>query len=186
MIYLKGAIGSLILAFLLLFAWKALDNSLSTQKKPERYDVIDVLEKEGMVDFELPRLDGSTFSLDSVKGKVVMINFWASWCEPCIKEYPSMTRLTNTLDGELIFLAISNDENKEDIETFLGAMGEPSPHTVVLWDKDRTVADLYGVERLPETFIFRRDQKLDRKVIGQLEWFEEGAVDYMQYLTTLE
>lgn len=162
-----------------------MDDKLSTQKKPERYDIIDVLEKEGMADFELPRLDGSTFHLDEVKGKVVMMNFWASWCEPCIKEYPSMTRLTNRFEGDLVFLAISNDEDKDEIEKFLGAMGEASPHTIVLWDPDRKVADLYGVERLPETFIFRRDQKLDRKVIGQLEWYQEGAVGYMEHLIGL-
>jgi thiol-disulfide isomerase/thioredoxin len=182
MVYVKGLIGALALALILFLGWKALDNRLSTQKMPERYDIIDSLEKDGMRKFSLPNMDGSTFDLESVRGKVILLNFWASWCEPCVREYPSMTKLANHFKGDLVFIAISNDEEKENIDKFLGAMGESSPHTIVLWDKDRTVADQYGVERLPETFIFNKEGKLDRKIIGQTEWYEEGALSYIDAL----
>src|SRR5690606_8770008 len=157
MVYLKGGLGALVLALILFYGWKRLDDRLSTQKMPERYDIIDTLEKEGMPNFSLPKMDGTTFELDSVRGKVILLNFWASWCEPCVREYPSMTKLADHFNGDLVFIAISNDEDKENIEKFLGAMGESSPHTLILWDKERKVADQYGVQRLPETFIFNKE-----------------------------
>ncbi len=182
MVYIKGLIGTLIVAGLLMFGWNYYSSQNDTQKMPERYNIIDRLETQGMIDFTLPRLDGSNFNLESQKGKVVILNFWATWCEPCVREYPSMVKLADNFNGDLIFIAVSADEDKKDIDVFLKAFGKPKAHTFMLWDPKREVADKYGVERLPETFVFHKNGKLIRKVIGEEEWFDPRAVAYFESL----
>lgn len=118
------------------------------------------------------------------KDKIVILNFWASWCEPCAEEFPSMVKLLKEFPQELVILAVSNDSAKGDIETFskaFGLLGVEGMH--LLWDKDLKAARAFEVGKLPESYVFGRDGKLLRKIVGTRDWANEDARSYFKVLT---
>jgi peroxiredoxin len=108
-------------------------------------------------DFTLKDLQGQDWTLSNLRGKVVVVNFWATWCPPCRKEMPDLESLyLQFKDQGLIVLAIS-DEGADKVKAFLSGRNVTYP---VLLDPGRKVNDLYQVEGIPKTFIYNRDGKL--------------------------
>jgi peroxiredoxin len=108
-------------------------------------------------DFTLTDLDGRTWTRKALLGKVVVVNFWATWCPPCRKEMPDLDALYKKFkDQGLIVLAIS-DEDEAKVRAFLKT--RPVSYPVML-DKGRQVNELYRVEGIPKTYIYGRDGKL--------------------------
>ncbi len=161
-------------------AWLKLDKIYSTESAPTSFEVVGFLEKN---DFKtLPGLSFKDLKQTEVnlealtKDKIVIVNFWASWCEPCAEEFPSMVKLVNHYKGKIVILAPSHDSSLEDIETFAQAFSLQSvPDLHLLWDKDNTVGKAFQVNKLPESYIFGKDGKLLRKVVGTRDWFNEDA-----------
>ena len=103
-------------------------------------------------DFTLEDTDGQRVTLSELRGKVVLINFWATWCPPCKEEMPSMERLYDLLEGEkFAMLAINAEKNgRSVVPDFL----KENPHDfTVLYDDRGTVQQRYGVYKFPESFI---------------------------------
>jgi peroxiredoxin len=178
----KGAILALIALAAVAVVYQMNANKLPVNQSPAEFQLIDRMEKDGVQDFELKRLDGSLLRLSSLKGKVVLLNFWASWCNPCVQEFPSMVKLVNQLKGEVVVVAVSADDEMSDIETFIKAFGIPKENFYVLWDKDKAVKQMYGVEKIPESFLIGRDFHLVRKVLGIEDWATPDAVRYFESL----
>jgi thiol-disulfide isomerase/thioredoxin len=137
------------------------------------------LEKEGVPDFSLPGLDGQPVSLSQFKGKPVLVNLWATWCAPCVKEFPSLKRLVEHYKGNLIVLAPSHDQSREDLDSFIKAFGEVPPDLVIVWDKERTTGKLFGTDQLPETYILDKEHKLVHKIAGEQVWDSSRAFEYL-------
>ncbi len=181
-VYIQGAV---VVALILLAAvvyWVKYSDTLSVNRNPESFSLIKKLETEGAIDFELPRLDGSKIHLKDLAGKVVILNFWASWCNPCVQEFPSLVKLAEHFKGDIVILAVSNDENVKDVEDFIRAFGFPKPHFEIVVDHDREVTKKYGVEQLPESFLLNREQKLVRKVMGIDNWYTDNAIAFFNDL----
>jgi peroxiredoxin len=101
--------------------------------------------------FSLVSMDGKNYALDKLRGKVVLLNFWATWCPPCRKEMPDMEALYQRFQKKgLIVLAVS-DEDRETVTGFLAKTNYTFP---VLLDPGREVNKAYGVEGIPKSFIF--------------------------------
>ncbi len=116
-------------------------------------------------DFSLESLDGKTMRLSDLRGKAVLLNFWATWCGPCKIEMPWFVDLQNQYgsQGLQIVGVAMDDASKEDIGKFAKDMGVNYP---ILIGKD-SVGDQYGgVPALPETFLISRDGKIVDKIIG--------------------
>jgi peroxiredoxin len=116
-------------------------------------------------DFSLEALDGKTMRLSDLRGKAVLLNFWATWCGPCKIEMPWFVDLQNQYasQGLQIVGVAMDDASKEDISKFAKDMGVNYP---ILIGKD-SVGDQYGgVPALPETFLIARDGKIVDKIIG--------------------
>ena len=112
--------------------------------------------------FTLTALDGKTYTLAGLKGHVVLLNFWATWCPPCRKEMPDMEKLYQQFKSKgLIVLAVS-DEDRDTVATFEGKQKYSFP---ILLDPDRKVNDAFNVEGIPKSFLFDRDGKLVAKAI---------------------
>src|SRR5690606_28857729 len=110
--------------------------------------------KAGVPVFETQDITGKNINLVDFKNKVVIINFWASWCAPCEREFPSMIRLLKEFPDDLVLLAFSHDKNMEDLESFTKAFQVTDvPNFIVLWDKDRKLADEFGTKVLPESYL---------------------------------
>ncbi len=178
--YVKGGIVAVLIAIGIVWWYQANVNKLPVNQSPAEFKIIDQMESVGVPDFTLERIDGSPFKLADLKGKVVVVNFWASWCNPCVEEFPSMVKLVDRMKDDVVVVAISTDDKKEDILPFLKAFGVPRPGFEVVWDKDKKVMEQYGIKKIPESFIVGRDFKLVRKVLGVEDWAGEGAIGFFQ------
>lgn len=130
------------------------------------------LEKKPIApDFVLQDVDGKTHKLSDYRGKVVMINFWASWCPPCRFELPSMQRAYERLkDKGVEFLAVNLGEDADTIFTFTADYPVTFP---LLMDIDSKVSDKYPVVGLPTSYFVGPDGRLIYRAIGSREWDEK-------------
>ncbi len=121
-------------------------------------------------DFSLPNLDDKPIKLSDYRGKVVFLNFWATWCKPCREEMPSMEVMHKTLEKDgLVVLAVSIDRvtTKKDIPPFIKSMNLTFPVLVDSWGQTDKRYKLMGV---PETYIIDQQGVLREKVIGPRDW----------------
>ncbi len=133
-------------------------------------------------DFELPDLSEQEVRLSDYRGKVVFLNFWATWCKPCKEEMPSMEVLYRTYKDEgLVVLAVSIDRvtTKNDIPPFVKSMDLSFPVLIDSWGQTDKRYKLMGV---PETYIIDRDGVLQEKIIGPRDW---TRLDNLQVVTQL-
>ena len=118
-------------------------------------DIHDLVVQE--TGFSLTGMGGKTYTLASLKGKVVLLNFWATWCPPCRREMPDMEKLSQRFGKQgLVVLAVS-DEKRETVEGFLAKQAYTFP---VVLDPERKVNDAYGIGGIPNSFVFDRNGKL--------------------------
>ena len=114
-------------------------------------------ERRQHADFILTDLQGKTWELKNLRGKVVLVNFWATWCPPCRKEMPDLELLQQRFrDQGFVVLAIS-DEEQGKVRPFITERKITYP---VLLDSGRKVNDLFQVEGIPKSFVYDRDGKL--------------------------
>lgn len=135
-------------------------------------------------------LQGRPMSLDSLRGQVVLLNIWATWCGPCREEMPSMQRLHDQLAGEgLRIVAVSVDAaiGARDADGRpggdIGAFARAHDLTFTLWhDPSGDIARAYRTTGVPESFVIGRDGRIVRKVIGATEWDDEANVELLRRL----
>jgi thiol-disulfide isomerase/thioredoxin len=116
--------------------------------------------------------------LSKLRGKVVLLNFWASWCTPCIEEIPSLEELQRKMP-QIEVIAISTDEDESAYQRFVQDH-HVSLHTV--WDGKQQVNPIYGTFRYPETYVIDRNGVLRRKFIGPQNWTSPEIADYLAKL----
>jgi peroxiredoxin len=126
-------------------------------------------------DFTLPGLDGQMVSLADFRGKVVLLNIWATWCPPCVEEMPSMEKLYQTLKAEgFEILAVSMDES--GAQAVLPFMKKHKLSFPALTDTKGVLKSLYQTTGVPESFIIDKDGIIVEKVIGPRDWASPGAI----------
>jgi peroxiredoxin len=119
-------------------------------------------------DFTLVDRTGKTWTLSELRGQVVFVNFWATWCPPCREEMPSMQRLYSSLPKDKFkMLAILSNDKPELADSFAAKLGITLP---ILHDLASVVGPKYGLTGLPETFIVDKQGVLREKFIGPAEW----------------
>jgi len=122
-------------------------------------------------DFSLPLVSGEPQSLSALKGKVVFLNFWATWCGPCRDEMPSMEVLYKRFKDEgLEILAVNCQENQEDVLAFMSNYGLTFP---ALLDEDGRVNGAYGIQAIPTTFLIDREGRIILRLVGSINWDTE-------------
>ena len=124
-------------------------------------------------DFTVSTPGGATFRLADQRGKVVMVNFWATWCPPCLEEMPAMERLYRKhKDAGFTLVAISVDADPKKVTPFVSEHKLTMPIGV---DPKMDLASTYGVRALPSSFIVGRDGNLAALAIGPRHWDNEAA-----------
>jgi peroxiredoxin len=138
--------------------------------------------KEGTrsIDFELQDLNGKKVSLSSLKGKVVFLNFWATWCPPCRAEMASMERLYKRFkDKGLVILAVNLQEEAKAVRRFIAEQKLSFP---VVLDSNGRVGAIYGARSVPTTYLVGRDGNVLAGTIGGREW---DSKEYVSFFTRL-
>ncbi len=131
-----------------------------------------------------------TVKLSELRGKVVLLHFWASWCAPCLKELPILSRMLQKTGDNVIVIALSNDRSEKAMEQFVAnytAKGDKlfqNKSVKVFWDDDYVITqDLFQTFKLPETVIISPEGKMVKKIIGSHHWDSDETVSYLKSLT---
>jgi cytochrome c biogenesis protein CcmG/thiol:disulfide interchange protein DsbE len=118
-----------------------------------------------------------TVTLSQLKGQVVVLNFWATWCAPCIEEMPSLVQMQQRMKSKgVTVLAVSIDADESNYRRFL------RDHSVTLLsvrDPDQKSNSLYGTTKFPETYIIDRSGVVRRKFIGAVDWTEPEIIEFL-------
>jgi thiol-disulfide isomerase/thioredoxin len=132
------------------------------------------------IPFDLKTLDGGTVRSQDLTGKVVLLNFWATWCGPCKEEMPSLARLTQRLDPQrFVVVTVTADLHPQGIKQFLAQLGIGLP---VLFDDDQEVSRSFMVRGLPTTVLLAPDGRAVGRAVGPRDWDSPEAVALMQHV----
>ena len=131
--------------------------------------------------FTFPDLNGQQVSLSEHRGKVVLVNIWATWCPPCRQEMPSMQKLYERFKGEnLEILAVSIDSTgREAVAPFVRTMNLTFP---IMLDPKEVIRPLYGITGVPESFIIDKEGIVVQKIIGPIDWATPKAFQFFDDL----
>lgn len=132
-------------------------------------------------EFTLQDLDGKQHRLSDYRGKVVLLNFWATWCPPCREEIPSMMKLNKLMAGKpfVMLCASIDEEGKKAVQAYFA---KTNTSLLTLLDTDRSVATLYGATGVPETFVIDKNGIVQEKAVGALNWTDPQIVTYLNNL----
>ena len=130
-------------------------------------------------DFTVKDADHSV-TLSEFRGKVVVLNFWATWCPPCVEETPSLVQMQQRMkDKGVVVLAVSEDEDEAAYHRFLKDHGV---NLLTVRDGEHKSNTLYGSIRFPETYVIDRNGVVRRKFIGPVDWTSPDITDYLSKL----
>ena len=173
---MKRYFASLLLLLLLspsLFAVGPVD-------RMESLGLIRLKDNPPLVDFELDDLSGQTVKLSSFTGKVVFLNFWATWCPPCRAEMPSMQKLHEALGSEgLEIIAVDLQEDQRSVQRFVDEYGLTF---TVLLDKTGKAGFEYGAQSIPTSYIISRDGHVLGGAVGSRDWATTEYLDFFRDL----
>ena len=137
-------------------------------------------------DFTLPDSAAKKYSLKDYRGKVIMLNFWATWCPPCRREIPSMERLYEKYKGkDFVVLALNQMEGEDQVFAFTGDIGVDLTFPI-LFDKESSVSRTYGVQGLPTTYIIDKKGNLRFRAIGGRECDHAGVVQQLLQIVVVD
>ena len=145
---------------------------------PEEMEVTTIDFESNMLLFK--DLEGNEFSLRNFENKVLFINYWATWCNPCLAEMPSMVELYNQYkeNNNIVFLYLS----KEDADTIIDYIPKNSSLEQLPIYKIVTDDDLFSTRGIPTTFIVNRNGEIVVKDVGSAAWNDQSVVDYLDKL----
>ena len=133
-------------------------------------------------DFTLSDLEGKNHTLSSYRGKVVMVNFWATYCGPCIKEMPSMQRLKEKMAGKpFTILAVDMAEEKHDVKAFLTQHQIKIDFPVLLNPEGNVVED-WMITAVPTTFVIDPRGTIRYALFGGIEWDKADVIETISSL----
>ena len=131
-------------------------------------------------EFVFSDMQGKVQRLSEYKGKWVLVNFWATWCPPCIEEMPSLVRMQQRMQPKgVTVLAVSVDVDDGNYRRFLK---DHNVNLLSVRDGDQRSNALYGTFRFPETYIIDRNGVMRRKFIGAVDWTEPEIIDFLAKL----
>ncbi|MEK8127444.1 thiol-disulfide oxidoreductase ResA [Paenibacillus filicis] len=150
---------SIFALVLLIGGWTLLNNLFHADKKPTTGSTAP--------DFKLASLDGQTRELSDLKGKVVVVNFWGTFCEPCRNEMPALEKQKAKWAGKNVeILGLNLDEPRVAVESFIRQYNVTFP---ILFDKNEETRKRYGVSQYPTTFFVKPDGKIGEIRIGEMD-----------------
>lgn len=135
---------------------------------------------ESAPNFELPALGHGTARLREYRHHVVVLNFWATWCPPCVEEAPSLEKFAEQMRSEgVAVIGVSVDQDQAQLEKFVAEHGLTFP---IARDPNQNLAGRYGTFKFPETYILDRDGRVAEKIVGAIDWHDLRIIDFVREL----
>ena len=170
----------LILALLLLLGFPGFSDNIQEQLMSMGFQVFE--EGTQFLDFEIVDLEGNNVKLSDFTDKTILLNFWATWCPPCISEMPSMQKLYDKFnDNGLVVIAVDLQEDDELVSNFIKQNNISFP---VLLDKKGSAWSIYGASGIPVTYIITNEGNILGRIVGGKDWFSNSTIDF--FLELLE
>ena len=156
-----------VLALIALLTWASVDDGGNPGGLVVNSSLVEGEVATGAArDFELELIGGGALKLSDLRGKVVMVDFWASWCQPCRVEAPALAKVYQEFQGQSVeFVGVALWDNIGDAEVFLQREGQTYPNG---FDAGGVIAIDYGVRGIPEKYFISRDGALVKKLSGPL------------------
>jgi len=122
-------------------------------------------------------LDGESVSLEDLRGKLVVVNFWATWCEPCTREWPELDKLAQRFEDrdDVVVVAVSIDKDKDAIAPYLERMSLSDTPVLVWWDPTTTGNAQFGGEKIPDTYFVDASGRFTQAFINVRQWGSPAA-----------
>lgn len=129
-------------------------------------------------------LDGRDVSLEDLRGKLVVLNFWATWCEPCAREWPQLHRLAERLADrdDVVVVALSVDDELDDVTAFLDRMALSDTKVRVWWAAGQPIHRTYGSPKLPDTYVIDGGGRIRQVYVNVRDW---GRAEAARCVATL-
>jgi peroxiredoxin len=123
-------------------------------------------------ELNLQDLDGNPVALSDYRGKYLVVNFWATWCEPCTREWPDLAILGERLSerDDVVVLAISVDKQLADIPPYMARMGLSDTVVTVLHDPSGVAHETFGSEKIPDTYFVNREGEIEALFVNIRQW----------------
>jgi len=144
--------------------------------KPQSHTITVAKQGQPMADFSFTDIDGNDHDFTDFKGRHVLVHFWASWCAPCVAEFPDLVKMAEKNADNVVVLAFSWDKKKEPMDRFLSKNVKNIPNNMIIIQKDsqKIAQDMFGTFQLPETYVYLPDGTLKSKIVGAYaEWDDE-------------
>ncbi|PCJ98512.1 MAG: hypothetical protein COA45_07230 [Zetaproteobacteria bacterium] len=126
---------------------------------------------------QFSNINGEHYTLHQFQGKIIVLNFWATWCPPCIIEFPQLLELAHREQNNVVLITLSVDENPENIAKFFKTLPEKSQahlkldNVIIGLDTDKSISrDLFKTTMYPETFIIDKELIIKHKIEGITDW----------------
>lgn len=130
--------------------------------------------------FEVRTDDGRTLTRANFGGKLLVLHFWATWCPPCVTEFPSLSAFQKQFAGQgVVVLGVSVDQNAKAYRDFLKRM---NVSFVTARDPEARISSNYGTFQFPETYIINQDGKVVEKIISNADWMDPERVSLVKAL----
>ncbi len=157
------------------------NNYSKKSSNPNNHEMVSpTSELETIKDVKLQLLTGGEISLKQFKGKIILLNFWATWCPPCIKEMPSLEILYQKLKKQnFVITAVTSGEKKDIVQAKIKELKVTFP---ILLDEDGSFASMYRISSIPMTFIIDKSGKIIGKVSGERDWSKPSIIQYFEKL----
>ena len=173
------SIKRLILVILLLVSFSA---NAERQQPELSYHLTPVKNVVAASDFELLNMDDEKVKLSDFRGKVVLINFWATWCPPCIRELPSMERLHQQVNADdFKVIAVNQMENADHVFAFEGQL-DTDPTFDIVFDTTSEVSQSFAVRGLPTTYLVDKNGNIRYRAVGGREFDHVEVVNIIKQL----
>ncbi len=144
--------------------------------------------QERIPEFSFTTLDGKNHMIRNIEGRVVIINFWATWCPPCLAEFPTLVDMTEKYPDRVLLVALSSDKSRADVDRFIaslekqmGAKINPS-RVMIAMDSDRRVTrDIFRIQTYPESILVLPGGVKARHIMGADAW---GTPELQKWVAT--
>jgi peroxiredoxin len=137
-----------------------------------------VMAGDSAPDFTITADNGQTVSMHDFKGKVLVLNFWASWCQPCIQETPSLSALAQQFAGKgVVVLGVSVDKDQKAYDSFIRRF-----RPAFLTAREGKLHEDYGTYMYPETYIIDAKGKVVKKIAEAADWSDPQVISYINSL----